>query len=530
MRSKPTAGALSSFFIVVLAAISSAAAAESVHFSVDAGDDVAPISRFIYGTNRQLEGPFSNCTFTRSGGNRLTAYNWVTNASNAGNDWHFQNDNFMGGGEVPGGSLIPGIKAAADHNAGIVLTVPMAGFVSADKKGDGDVRNSGPNYLQTRFHKTVPAKNAPFTLTPDPKAPVVYQDEFVNWVKTKFPYGATDANRPIWFDLDNEPDLWQDTHKEVHPDHVTYAELIQKSIDYATAIKNVEPSTQVFGFVSYGWNGYVTLQNAPDANGPDVMETNLQAMAAADKKAGKRLVDVLDLHWYPEAQGGGKRIVDPGATPGLVRARLDAPRSLWDPSYIENSWVTQSMGHKAINLLPRTMEKIKKYDPGIKLAFTEYQYGGGDDISGGVAEADVLGTFGRFGVFAASEWPNDGKEAFLGAGIEMYRNFDGKHGAFGDTSVHAMTDNPVDTSIYASTDSKNPNAMVLVAINKTDQPISASVVIKNGKVYTQAELFQLTRAGGPAPKRATGVTMTDPQDLTMTLPPYSVSTIRLTAP
>ena len=530
MRSKPTALAFFSFFSLIVTVAPGTFAQQTVHFSVDANEDIAPISRFIYGTNRELDGPFANCTFTRSGGNRLTAYNWVTNASNAGADWHFQNDNNMSSSDAPGAALTPQIKSASEHNAGIVLTVPMAGYVSADKKGDGDVRNSGANYLETRFHKTEPAKNAPFTLTPDPKAPVVYQDEFVNWVKTKFPYGVTDPNRPIWFDLDNEPDLWQDTHKEVHPAHVTYEELIQKSIDYSTAIKNVEPDTKVFGFVSYGWNGYVTLQNAPDAKGRDFIETYLQAMAEADKKAGKRLVDVLDLHWYPEAQGGGKRITESLVNPAIVRARLDAPRSLWDPTYVENSWITQSMGHQAINLLPRLMEKINKNDPGIKLAFTEYQYGGGEDISGGVAEADVLGTFGRFGVFAASEWPNGGKEAFLGAGIEMYRNFDGKHGTFGDTSVHAATDNSVDTSIYASTDSKNPNTMVLVAVNKTDHPINASVAIKNGKVYTQVELFQLTKSGGPAPKRATGATLSDLQDLAVTLPPYSVSTIRLTAP
>ena len=37
--------------------------------------------------------------------------------------------------------------------------------------------------------------------------------------------------------LDNEPDLWSSTHAEVHPSAVTYAELANRNIDYATAIK-----------------------------------------------------------------------------------------------------------------------------------------------------------------------------------------------------------------------------------------------------------------------------------------------------
>ena len=38
----------------------------------------------------------------------------------------------------------------------------------------------------------------------------------------------------ILFQLDNEPDLWSSTHTEVHPVAVTYAELAQRNIAYAT--------------------------------------------------------------------------------------------------------------------------------------------------------------------------------------------------------------------------------------------------------------------------------------------------------
>src|SRR3954452_10072871 len=139
----------------------------TAHFTIDAGQNVHAISRFIYGTNQALSGAFSNNTFERSGGNRLTAYNWENNASNAGSDWFFENDNFMGGGNTPGGAMSPTITDAASHNAGALITVPMAGYVSADKNGDGDVRYTGntwdaannrwiqgspnPNYLAQRF-------------------------------------------------------------------------------------------------------------------------------------------------------------------------------------------------------------------------------------------------------------------------------------------------------------------------------------------------------------------------------------------
>jgi hypothetical protein len=159
---------------------------QPIQFSIDATADVHPISRFIYGVNHPIDREYQNLTLTRLGGNRWSAYNWVNNASNAGNDWHYQNDNFLGGGHVPGGAVIPGVENARANDAAIILTIPMSGYVSADKKGDGDPRGD-PDYLTKRFRPEAPLKLTPFTLTPDPNVPVIYQDEFVNWVKSRYP-------------------------------------------------------------------------------------------------------------------------------------------------------------------------------------------------------------------------------------------------------------------------------------------------------------------------------------------------------
>ena len=41
--------------------------------------------------------------------------------------------------------------------------------------------------------------------------------------------------------LDNEPNLWSTTHRDVHPDPVTYDELLAKTIAYGTAIREAGP-------------------------------------------------------------------------------------------------------------------------------------------------------------------------------------------------------------------------------------------------------------------------------------------------
>ncbi len=523
--------------------ISSAQSTPTVHFSIDAKENVKPISRFIYGINQfhgvvdGMTGPYSNVPFVRLGGNRFTAYNWVTNASNAGSDYHFQNDDYLVSGDAykgiedaPGGADIPIIQIAKDHQAAVLLTVPINGYVAADKNGDGDVHKSGADYLHARFLHESPRKKEKFSLTPDPKSPVIYEDEFANWLFTKYPYGLTDATTPIWLSLDNEPDFWSHTHKEIHPQPLTYAEFTSESVDYASAIKDVAPTTLIFGPVNYGWSGFTTLQSAPDAkaNG-DFQSYYLSEMAKAEKTTGKRLLDVFDVHRYPEATGNGVRVMGgrTNSTPPVAAARMAAPRSLWDPTFTETSWITKASTHGPIRLIPRLKEKIEKNYPGTKLAITEYDPGGGNDISGGIAQADMLGIFGREDVFAAALWPNP-DTPYLGPAIEMYRNFDGKNATFGDTSIKADTDDITTTSIYASFDSNDSGRMVLVAINKTDHPLSAAMQFSNAPQFKTARIFQLT-GKQPAVQPAGTLNIDASGNFAYTMPSLSVSTLELTS-
>ena len=63
---------------------------------------------------------------------------------------------------------------------------------------------------------------------------------------------------------------------------------------------------------------------------------------------------------------------------------------------------------------------------------TEYNYGAGDHISGGLAQADALGVFGREGLYLANYWgdgPGNGNlPTYIKAAFQLYRNYDGKGG------------------------------------------------------------------------------------------------------
>ncbi len=493
-----------------------------VEVFVDATLPGRPISPWIYGMNAGGvdELPRRDVPFWRIGGNRWTAYNWENNASNAGSDWNWQNDAYLGGGDEPAAAVVGRVEPALDDGAAVMVTLAMAGKVAADKAGPTDPQ--GADAETARFVDACWPKAAPFAFPPDTHDDCVYQDELVAHLLERF---ADRADRVV-FQLDNEPDLWRYTHSEIHPQPATYAELTDKSISLARAVKDVRPGALVFGFGGSGFWGFETLGGAPDASS-HFIDFFLAAFARAGAEEGRRLIDVLDIHWYPEARGGGVRITQDDASPEVARARVQAPRSLWDPDYVEDSWITRDYLAGPITLLPDLMGRIEAAYPGTRLSISEYYYGGGDHISGAIAQADVLGIFGREGVFAANLWHlGETDDAFILAAFDMYRNADGEGLSFGDLSIAASVSDVVSVSAYASKHTGIPYEIVLVLINKAEREVSVALRVRDRNEYGFARVWRLS-GEIPAPRPDSNAPMNARNAGIVRLPAWSVSTLVL---
>jgi hypothetical protein len=156
---------------------------------------------------------------------------------------------------------------------------------------------------------------------------------------------------------------------------------------------------------------------------------------------------------------------------------------------------------------------------------TEYYYGGGAHVSGAIAQADVLGILGREGIFAAALWHlGRTDDRTIHAAFAMYRNYDGKGGAFGDTGLGVSGGDPARASLYASVDGQQRT--VLVAINKTEAPLPLKVGLKDLPKAKTAAVYRLSSAAAK-PVAMEDAALADPASLSIELPPLSVSTIVL---
>jgi hypothetical protein len=484
--------------------------------TVDPSKTLGPISPYVYGVNSQ-EAAGIGVTVRRMGGNRQTAYNWENNASNAGSDYRHVSDDWpctsLGyhNCDEPGAQFVDFALANRRLGAESIVTVPLVDYVTADKSHEVAEADKAPS---KRFVRSYPTKSGPLSLVPDLQDGAVYQDEFVSFLVHRL--GAADRGGVKFYSLDNEPSLWSSTHPRIHPEKTTYREMITRTEATAAAITAIDPGAIVLGGVMYGWPEYLTLQDAPDAKELDATYQSytdfyLASLKALEQKHHRRLVHVLDVHWYPEAKGT-KRITDDDVSPKTIAARVQAPRALWDPTYREKSWIDDSWG-KPIRLVPWLREKIAKQYPGTRLSMTEYDFGAGDHVSGGIAQADVLGVLGREGVFLASYWghgPGNGPlPAYIAAAFRLYRNYDGKGGAYGDTAVSASAADVTKASVFAATDSKRPNVLTVLVINK-DQAAKyeSSILFSGAAKYTTARVYVLDRTA-PAVRAAETIEVVD---------------------
>jgi hypothetical protein len=500
-----------------------------------------PISPYIYGINNAagIAGAPSALTIDRAGGNRWTAYNWETNASNAGSDYLYENDNYLSSSATPAEAVRSFIAGDQAKGLASIITFQLQGLVSGDETGPVSI-TAPPD--MTRF-KTVAFQksaktSAAFTLTPPTTDAYVYMDEFLWALDQKFAgqgiFGTTPTTRPVFAQLDNEPELWNSTHLEVQGSRpVTSDAYIAKTISLATALKNQFPNLVVFGAVHYGFNGIYNWQGelsaTPSGNNwfPDKF---LAALKTASTGYGKPLVDVYDFHWYSEAtDGAGNRVTNlngTALTAAQIQAIVQSPRSLWDPTYTESSWITSVLG-QPIDILGRLQSRIASAYPGMKLAITEYNNGGAQHIAGTIAQADNLGIFGAQGLFAANLWPLVSSQSYLLAGFRAYRDFDGAHSHFGDTSVQAASSNVANVMVHVSRDSTRPGRVVMVAINRST---AAQVTTISGQPLSgTAHLYQMTAASAQTQTTvqpvAAGTQTVSGSSLTLTLPALSVTTV-----
>ena len=482
-------------------------------------------------------------TVRRWGGNSTSTYHWQFDVSNIDADWFYE----VLPGKVPDVSKLPAgssFNAFADQartTGGKILgTVPILGWLPKARQEMCSFNQAKyPNQCKIdpyyMYHtmtcgdgiQYVPQCGTPSSQTvgSEPSSPVYIQNDptdayaqydqtfqaaWVQYLITRYGKG-NQGGVAIW-SLDNEPIWWDSTHRDIHPNPYTYDENLSLNIAYAAAIKQADPTALVSGPVADNWASlYFSKKditagwssragqywsNPVDRNahgGVPFLSWYLSQMQQYEQQHGTRLLDILDVHAYYEPSA-----LDSGTESAAIDAlRLDSTREFWDPSYIppSNYWIVDpdhNGAPVAPQLIPRLRQIVAQNYPGTKIAISEYNWSGFGTLNGALAQAELLGVFGREGLDMATLWGPPGPTDPVAFAFRMYRNYDGMGGAFGETGVQSTSTDLGSLSVFGAL--RSDLYLTAVVINKTSSDLSSTLALANFVPGPAAQVWRYSGA------------------------------------
>ena len=495
------------------------------------------ISPLVYGIAGAGDDPASvwelGATARRWGGNGSSRYNWeLGNAWNTNHDWFFRNVPVSHRSSF---SYEQFLDENARHGVATALTVPMLGWVAKDATSYsfpvselGRQAQSAPDLPDAgngvRLDGTLlPAAPARTSVRSTPES-------VERWVRAIRARDLERGRRRVHaYILDNEPMLWHETHRDVRSEPATYDELLERTIAYASAIRRADPGATIAGPAAWGWLEYqysaadvkAGVERRPDRRkhgDVPLLAWYLRKIREYEERTRTRLLDVVDVHFYPanDAVGASEK----GATdPASAALRIRSTRSLWDPTYVDESWIGERMA-----VIPLVRDWIAKSHPGLGISIGEWNFGAEGHMSGGLAVAEVLGRFGLEGLHSAYYWtyPPARSPAFWS--FRAYRNYDGAGGRFLDWSIPVHGEAPL-ASLFASADDDRRHVVAVLLNLAPDSPLAARVELGQCGVVSRARVF--TYAGGPTGFRRVQAAPAG-GGVDVAVPPYSITVVEAT--
>ena len=517
-------------------------AANAPTLAVDASAARHPISPYVYGINNWSDNGLQEMMripLVRWGGDDATSYNWQNSVKNntGDNPWFYFNY-----------SVSPGFDSFHEANlrTGTVSlgTIPLMDWVpKAPGECSFSIAKYGPQQRVSNSSSDCGNGWSPDGQTPinnDPNDAYVPVDQTFaqQWVQhIMASYGPANLGGVQFWSMDNEPEWWYGNHLDVYKIHSTYDDVLARNIKWATAVKAVDPAALITGPVPGGWSGmyfsftdmasgwgkapYQYWDNPIDQNahgGIPWVPYYLQQMKAAETAAGHRLLDVLDVHAYlmPGCFSYGTPCADPETL------RMTSTRDLWDPNYlVPGGGFQDATGTElAPQLIPRMRQWVNDNYPGTMIGITEYNWGAQNTITGAIAQADILGIFGREALDLGTLWGTPNPTDPAAFSYKLFLNYDGKGNQFGETSVSATTSDADTLSIFAA--QRSDTALTILVLNKTANAVADSISLANFTPdVANAQTWQYSSANLNA--IVPGTAAFGSNTITATFPAYSMT-------
>lgn len=395
--------------------------AQNITIQVNANEGRIPVSPYIYGRNNNLsDNPSSPATtaninlykeaglrFAReNGGNNATKYNWRRKLGSHpdwynnvyDHSWDFASQDIQG--RMPRLQVMWAFqligKAADNRNNNFndwsYNRSQWWSGVGQNLAGGGQVNPAGGSQALVNGN-------------PDLYLEKWTADSTTGVLNHWFGPGGLglDKNQFLYWSMDNEPEIWNGTHDDVMPSLPSASAFMDSYFAVAKKARDRFPEIRLTGPVPANeWQWYKWGDQSLTIDGKYYcwLEYFIKRVADEQKATGIRLLDVLDIHWYPSESSNAD----------LVQLH----RVFFDETYIYPG----ANGVKTINggwdgtqtkeyIFKRINDWLVKHfgeNHGITIALTENDIKSSDPNVVSVVYASMLGTFADNGVEIFTPW------------------------------------------------------------------------------------------------------------------------------
>jgi hypothetical protein len=460
----------------------------NVQVTIDASLEKHEVSPWIYGRNNSLSKSSSSpntslqlqqlrdagVTILREGGgNNSTKYNWRRKLSSHpdwynnvyAQDWDYASRSLQQ--NLPGTqglwtlSLIGWAAKTNAHNFGDWAYNQSNWWngVHQNLAGGGTINTAGGG-------KALKDGNPELYLEPWPSDSVVaILDHWFNPDKLGF-----EKSQFIYWNMDNEPEIWNGTHDDVMPVMISAEAFMQRYFETVKKARAIFPEIKIAGPVPanewqwYNWDGNKILYKGRNHVW---LEYFIRRVAEEQAESGIKLLDVIDIHFYPGETKAtdivqshrvyfDRNYVYPGAN-GVKRIGASGWDGNINKEYIFgrcNDWLVQYMGK----------------DHGVTFGVTETSVNTNDPNLISVWYASMLGEFARQGVEVFTPW--DWKTGMWEV-LHLFRRFNKTHY---NPSVSSQEEF---VSAYPTFNPTGDSATVVLVNRSTDQVKTTEIAFSN---------------------------------------------------
>jgi hypothetical protein len=320
----PVTKTMKQFFLTnLLLCLYIALNAQNVQVTVNIFNNRKPVSPYIYGRNNSVTDFIGNPVpantwqlykdagvnfFRENGGNNLTKHNWRLNISSHP-DWY--NNVYTSNWDNAAQTLHQNIPSAQGM-WGFQL-IGQAARTNANNFNDWAYNNSqwwsgvNQNLAGGGVMNTAGGSQALVNGDPNLYLEPWTADSTTGILNHWFGSGGLgmDSTKIKYWNMDNEPEIWSGTHDDVMPVQPGAETFMQLYFAVAKKARALFPGIKLTGPVCanewqwYNWGGAPVTGS--DGKKYPWLEYFIKRVAEEEQSSGMRLLDVIDIHFYPSS-------------------------------------------------------------------------------------------------------------------------------------------------------------------------------------------------------------------------------------